>query len=73
MKGPSPNDDKTQFSGRMRHYHRSAPPAHRTWDEWVDGKATGSKAPRNWLKIALVAIALIMLGAVVVGLIIELR
>jgi hypothetical protein len=73
MKGPSPLDEKTRFSGQMRHYHRSAPPAQRTWDEWVDGKSTGSRIRRNWLKIVLIAIAVIMLGAVIAGLIIELQ
>jgi len=73
MKTPSPHDEKTRFRGQMRHYHRSAPPAQRTWDEWIDGKSTGSGIRRNWLKIVLITLAIITLGAVIVGLIVELR
>jgi len=72
MKQLPQRDESSRFSGNLRHYHRSGPGTQRTWDEWVDGKAakTGSS---NWLKISAVVVALVALGGVIAGLVIELR
>lgn len=71
MKPPSQRDEKSRFSGSLRHYHRTNSQPLRTWDDWVEGKATepGSK---NWLKISAVIVALLALCGVIVGLVIEL-
>lgn len=74
MKRMQPRDDQDRFKGSLRHYHRASPPPHRTWDEWINGKP-GRKVRENrhWLNILLIVIALLVLGGIVIGLIIELR
>lgn len=72
MKHPFPTDNKDRFSGQLRHYHRSGYQNRRTWDEWVDGKAAKS-GPTRWRKTVLVLLAVLTLGGVIAGLIIELR
>jgi hypothetical protein len=70
---PPPRDDQARFNGSLRHYHRSGSQAHRTWDEWVDAKAATSRKSVNWLKIIAITAALLALGMIIAGLIIELR
>lgn len=72
MKHHSPKNEESRFSGALRHYHRTGSQTHRTWDEWVDGKPK-SGASVNWLKVALITIAVLALGGILVGLVIELR
>jgi hypothetical protein len=72
MKHPSPIDEKSRFSGPLRHYHRSGPGTQRSWDEWVDGKPGESKSAVKWLKIAGIVLAFLALGGIIVGLVIEL-
>jgi len=73
MKRAHPKDEQTRFSGGVRHYHRTGAPAQRSWEEWVDGPGRKKRAFRKWLKILGITIALLALGAIIVGLIIELR
>jgi hypothetical protein len=72
MKHPAPRNDQNRFSTALRHYHRAGSPAGRTWEEWVDGKTT-AKPATNWLKIILIAVAVIGLIGILVGLFIEMR
>ena len=69
----SPPDDKNRFSGTLRHYHRTGPGTHRSWDDWVEGHAVDRKQSRRWGRIVMVALALMTLGGIIAGLIIELR
>jgi len=71
MKRSFPADNKDRFSGPLRHYHRSGYQTQRTWDQWVDAKAAQS-GPANRLKTLLVVVAVLALGGVIAGLIIEL-
>lgn len=73
MKHPLLRDETARFSGNLRHYHRSNSQSPRTWDEWVDGKSTRARGSGKWLKIIAIAVAVLALGGIVVGLIIELR
>lgn len=72
MKHPAQRDEPTRFSGAMRHYHRAGSGNQRSWEEWVDGKSAKAGSA-NWLKIAAISVAVLVLCAIVVGLIIELR
>jgi hypothetical protein len=71
MKTPTKRDETTRFSGALRHYHRANSRPPRTWDDWVEGKATESSST-NWLKITAVIVALLALFGVIAGLVIEL-
>ena len=72
MKQPLPRDDDSRFAGRLRHYHRSNTQPTRSWDDWVDGRATQTtKIP--WLRGILITVAVLGLLAVLVGLFIEMR
>ena len=73
MKPPPLADDEARFSGHLRHYHRSGSKRQKSWDEWVDGKASNHDASKKWLKILGALIALVALAGIVTGLIIELR
>ncbi len=73
MKRAYPKDDHTRFRGGVRHHHRSGSPTTRSWDEWVGG---ADKKPGGWLrlgKILGILIAVLALGGIIAGLIIELR
>lgn len=72
MKHPSPIDENSRFSGHLRHYHRTGAQSHRTWEEWIDGKPGVAAKSAKWLKIGAVAAALLALGGIIAGLIIEL-
>jgi hypothetical protein len=71
MKHPSQRDENSRFAGSLRHYHRSSSQSQRTWDEWVDGKSAKSSST-NWLKISAIVVAVLALGGVIAGLVIEL-
>ncbi len=71
MKHPPLRQDNNRFSGSLRHYHRAGSQNQRTWDEWVDGKPK-SGATTPWLKVILIAVAVLALGGIIAGLIIEL-
>jgi hypothetical protein len=73
MRRSHPKDEQNRFSGGVRHYHRTGAPVQRSWDEWVDG---GGKKRGGWLrffKILGIILAILALGGIIVGLIIELR
>ncbi|MEI8039377.1 MAG: hypothetical protein WCJ14_13400 [Verrucomicrobiota bacterium] len=72
MKRPFPAETKERFNGQLRHYHRTGYKTQRTWDEWVDGKSVASRS-KHWWKILLVVGAVLALGGIIVGLVIELR
>ena len=72
MKHPTHRDQEAKFSGTLRHYHRAGSQQHRTWDEWVDGKGAKSVNSMRWLKILGIIAAVVALGAIIVGLVIEL-
>ena len=72
MKRPFPTESKDRFSGQLRHYHRTGYKTQRTWDEWVDGKSAHSRS-RHWWKGLLILAAVLALGGIIAGLIIELR
>ena len=71
MKHPSQRDENARFQGSLRHYHRSNTQTQRTWDEWVDGKAV-KQGSTNWLKLVGITVAILALGGVIAGLVIEL-
>jgi hypothetical protein len=72
MKHPPQIDKNSRFRGSLRHYHRASSQSQRTWDEWVDGKASKSRPLVFWLKLVGGIVALLALAGVVVGLFIEL-
>lgn len=71
MKHPLLRDENAKFQGSLRHYHRSNTQTQRTWDEWVDGKAV-KQGTVNWFKVAGITVAVLALGGVIAGLVIEL-
>ncbi len=73
IKRPPPRNDQARFNGALRHYHRSGSQARQAWEEWVDAKAATSRKSVNWLKIITITAALLALGGIIAGLIIELR
>ena len=73
MKRSLNQDEKTPFNGPLRHYHRSGSQTHRTWDEWVDGKSSPSWISRNVWNVLGATLAVLILGGIITGLIIELR
>lgn len=72
MKQSSLHDKGTRFNGSLRSHHRAHHQENSSWDEWVEGKPSGSKSPVNWLKIILIGMAVLALGGIIAGLIIEL-
>ena len=73
MKHTHPKDEQSRFSGRVRHYHRAGTPKRPSWDEWVDGTSKEKVGFLKWLKILGIVLAVLALGGIIVGLIIELR
>ena len=73
MRRPNPVNEKSRFSGQIRHYHRAGTGVRRSWEEWVDGE--GAK-PAKWgkfLSVAGVALLLLAVGTIIAGLVITLR
>jgi len=74
MKHDFHRDDPTRFKGRLRHYHRAGAPGQRSWDDWVYGEGGKKRGGfLKWLRITGIALAILILLAIIVGLIIELR
>ncbi len=73
MKRSNSTGEKVPFNGTLRHYHRNGSQSQRTWDEWVDVKSAPSWISRNVRNLVCVTLALLILGGMVAGLIIELR
>lgn len=73
MKSPRPLADGSRFRGKLRHYHRSGASQRRTWDEWVDGEAAKPSILLKCLKISVVIVAVLAIGAIIAGLVISLR
>ena len=74
MKRLSRSAEAPRFKGALRHYHRAAS-RRSSWDQWVnaDARRSGLRIHMNWLKILGILVALMALGGVIAGLIIELR
>lgn len=72
MKRLSPSAHSPRFRGGVRHYHRAGT-RRSSWDQWIDGEARRRRPGRNWLKILAIVAALVALGGIVAGLIVELR
>ena len=72
MKHHLPRNESDRFKGSLRHYHRSGLQQNRSWDEWIDGKSAGSKGSVKWLRISIVIVAVLALGGIIAGLVIEL-
>lgn len=74
MKRPQTPDESARFSGHLRHYHRSGPPVQRSWDDWVEGTRSRRKgAGAKCVKVLGILLALLALGGIIAGLIIEMR
>jgi hypothetical protein len=73
MKHPPPTETQTKFSGGLRHYHRSGAQSKRSWDDWVEGTTAKPKSNVNWLKIVGIAGAVLALGGIISGLVVEMR
>jgi hypothetical protein len=71
MKRFSPSDQPPRFKGGVRHYHRAASKSS-SWEEWIDGEADNPRPKKNWLKIIGIIAALLALGGIIAGLVIEL-
>lgn len=69
---PNQNDE-ARFSGNLRHYHRAGAGQQRSWDDWVEGAGADRPRTRKWGKIIGISLALLALGGVIAGLVIELR
>lgn len=72
MKRTLPSEGQDRFSGNLRHYHRSGAPSQRSWDDWVEGDQAKTRSSKNWLKIIAVMVALLGLGGIIIGLLVEL-
>lgn len=77
MKRPdSPVAKAERFHAPIRHYHRIKTKDEMSWDEWIDGRPGHNRLSaenlRKWLKITVGILCLATLGAVIVGLVIEL-
>lgn len=72
MKRTLPSEGQDRFNGNLRHYHRTGAQAQRSWDEWVDGDQAKAGRSRNWLKIIGIVGAVVGLGGIITGLLIEL-
>ena len=73
MNRPPNQNDQNRFSGNLRHYHRAGSGPQRSWDDWVEGGGGDRPGSRKWGKIIGISLALLALGGVIAGLIIELR
>lgn len=76
MNRPPPRDEQDRFKGNLRLYHRGGRQVHRTWDEWISGNPSKPARPfdrKKWLNFVIVVISLLVLGAIIVALVIELR
>jgi hypothetical protein len=73
MKRPYPQNEKPRFSGHLRHYHRSNYQTQRSWEEWVDGKASRPWITQKSIKITLIILTALALAGIIAGLVIELR
>ena len=73
MNRPPDSSDRNRFSGSLRHYHRAGGGKQRSWNEWVEGSPDDRTQSRKWGKIIGVSLALLALGGIIAGLIIELR
>ncbi len=72
MKHAPTKDEQLRFRPSLRHYHRSGSRQNRSWEEWIDGE-TKSVAGGKWLKVTVLAVAVIGLLGILAGLFIELR
>lgn len=73
MKRPPLTDPSARFKGGIRYYHRAGS-KNSSWDAWVDGEPNDTlpKKSRKWLKILGIIAAILVLGGIVAGLVIEL-
>ena len=73
MKRLYPKEKTDPFKGSLRHYHRTGAKTHQAWDAWVDKKSANAKAARStdWLKVVVIFCAVLALGGIIAGLIIE--
>jgi hypothetical protein len=72
MNRPHSPEDKSRFNASVRHYHRAGNPKQRSWDDWVDSAHSDRSSSKNWFKIVGLTLAVLALGGIVTGLIIEL-
>jgi len=72
MKRLPPSDQNDRFSGNLRHYHRSGVSTQRSWEEWIEGDQAKIRRPSKWPKILLAVMALLALGGIIIGLVVEL-
>ena len=72
MKHAPTRNEESRFRPAVRHYHRSGARPNRSWEEWIDGEAKVSRSGM-WLKIVLVAMAVLGLGGIIAALFIEMR
>jgi hypothetical protein len=72
MKRHFPEIKTNLFKASVRHYHRSGASDQPAWTEWGDDPSTRGKV-RKVLHIALIVMVTLALGAIIVGLFIELR
>lgn len=72
MKRQFPPDQPTRFSGGVKSYQRAGSRPRSSWDHWVGDDDKTGLFKRHWLRILLVIAALLGLGGVIAGLIIEL-
>lgn len=72
MKRRFPEIKTDLFKATVRHYHRSGASDHPAWSEWGDDPSTRGKV-RKVLHISLIVMVALALGAIIVGLIFELR
>ncbi len=72
----SPGAKAERFHAPIRHYHRINTKDEMSWDEWIHGRPGQSRLSaenlRKLLKIIVAILCLAILGAVIVGLFIEL-
>ena len=67
-------NDRSRFSGSLRHYHRAGGGSQqRSWDDWVEGTKGDCQKGRNWGRIIGLTVSILALAGIIAGLVIELR
>jgi hypothetical protein len=65
-------DDATRFRGGVRSHRRAGADTKSTWEEWIAGDLA-DRPKRNWLKILMLLVGVLVLAALGVAFFIDLN